>query len=76
LPVCSPAGRQNVFFAQNGCVPFDEQPNPLIGICDDTIANDDAFARFELNLERHFAIPAAQVCLPKKTQHVLIDLGD
>jgi len=63
--VCSPAGRQNVFFAQNGCVTFDEQPNPLIGICDDTIANDDAFARFELILRDILPFPAAGLLTEK-----------
>jgi hypothetical protein len=45
--------RHDVLFAQDRHLAFDEQSRALIDVGDNAIANDHAFVRFELDLQRH-----------------------
>jgi hypothetical protein len=47
------ARRQDVFFPQDGDLALDQKPRALIGVGDDAVAQDDAFARLQLDFQGH-----------------------
>ncbi len=53
--------RHNVFFAQDRRMALDQQPRALVAIGDQTVAEDEAFAGFELDLEAHVGSKGGEV---------------
>ena len=52
--------RHDVFFPQDGRVALDQQPGALIAVGHEAIAEDEALACFEFDLEAHVVpLPAA-----------------
>ena len=49
-------GGQDVLLAQDRASPFDQEPGALVGVGDDAFADDDAFARLELDFMLGFLI--------------------
>jgi hypothetical protein len=52
--------RHDVLLAQDRYLAIDEQPRALIDVSDDAVADDHAFVRSELYLQRHGATSALQ----------------
>jgi len=49
---------QDILFAQDGRFAVDEEPRPLVGICNYALPDDETFAGLEFDLEGHdFCFP-------------------